>query len=248
MGQTRLRQEVEKTLAKLMEKQTATSEGMETAEHLLWLCLHTRLKWNDLRYITEGLQCHIPLKPSFIDAFDYAFQNQSPSRYTMFNEMTRTVWRERNEATFTRHRRSVPLSLILTKSLDVITVQRRRCDQDSQTYRCLSEAEQILMRAKQRYSMCKTEVEDGEISEPPLSATGAQTDDPSQRNGERRSHGSLYNAADSSTTPQYTERPPLATNSNAANDLPASPHRPPLDTRAFSSIIHPAMAPRTLND
>ncbi|KAL3682431.1 hypothetical protein R1sor_000453 [Riccia sorocarpa] len=92
----------------------------ETVEHLWWTSKESADKWTDFRYLAENLDAYFPQSNSFIDALDAVFKGRNPAKTIPFVFIMRTIWHERNKASYADQRIRIPLISTLDHIRDAL--------------------------------------------------------------------------------------------------------------------------------
>ncbi|KAL3688942.1 hypothetical protein R1sor_015251 [Riccia sorocarpa] len=137
--------------------------GPESPDHMLWTCNDTRRRWEDVRYLMEGLPGAPPNANSFIDVYDRAFKGKLAVSYLLLSLMTRAIWIDRNQATYERNRSKFPIVKIIEQGVTNLKAIIKNAEPESKLHRELNEALTVLLtlaaRARSRRDLNNGEQE-----------------------------------------------------------------------------------------
>ncbi|KAL3676392.1 hypothetical protein R1sor_026340 [Riccia sorocarpa] len=118
--------------------------AIETVEHLFWTCPRAKTKWENLRYLADGLTSCPPREATFLAAMDAAFNKNLPERYLLFVAEMKSIWRERNAQCDSNQNLNLPSSVTIRLAPDMTTARLMGRSEEHRDKVALEQAKRII--------------------------------------------------------------------------------------------------------
>ncbi|KAL3681220.1 hypothetical protein R1sor_024176 [Riccia sorocarpa] len=150
---------------------------------------------------------------NFIDAADTASKGQDLGKLVPFVVIARSLWLERNKATYAHQRTNTPIAALLSHARDILASLKQKTEESTRGFQQLQVAETALTMAIQRatqnerigaeLTLSRTEISETQIN---LSADGDNSAE-THRSTQPSQNNDSANTEDAETTRNRTTHP-----------------------------------------